>query len=123
MMLARHFDRAFDGFGSGITKEDNVGKTCRAEPLRKLFALRYAIEISDMPKFRRLLGNRADEMRVGVSERVYCYPGREIEIAITIRCNQPRAFATLERKVDARIGRQQITCWGVGVGQDRYSRK
>ena len=41
-----------------------------------------------------------------MSESINCDAGREIEVALALRREQPSALAPLESEVDARIGRQ-----------------
>ena len=41
-----------------------------------------------------------------MSKRINGDAGREIEVALTLRRDQPSALAPLESEVDARIGRQ-----------------
>ena len=48
MVLARHLDGAFHGFGTGIAEEYQIRKACGAEPGRKALGLGNAIEIRNM---------------------------------------------------------------------------
>ena len=43
---------------------------------------------------------------MGMAKSVDCHAGGKIEIALAIGREQPGAFAPLERKIDAGIGRQ-----------------
>ena len=61
-----------------------------------------------MPELLRLLAKRLDEMRMRVAKRVHRHAGREIEIALAIRRDEPSALASLEGDVGAGIGRQQM---------------
>ena len=63
-----------------------------------------------MPELLGLLGDRLDQMRMGVAERVDRHARGEIEIALAVGRDQPSALAPLEGEVDARIGRQQMRC-------------
>ena len=66
-----------------------------------------------MPDPVGLLGDRLDEVRVGMAKCVDRHPGGEIEITLAARRYEPRALAALEGKIDARVGRQQMR--GLGV--------
>ena len=61
---------------------------------------------------RGLLGQRRDEMRMGVAERVDRDAGAEIEISLAVAAVEPGALAPLEGELGARIGRQQWRCHG-----------
>ena len=56
----------------------------------------------------RLRGERLDELRMRVAERVDGDAGGEIEIALAVGGGEPGALAALEREVDAREGRQKM---------------
>jgi hypothetical protein len=49
---------------------------------------------------------RLNEVRMGMAKSVDCHAGGEIEVALAIGREQPWAFAPLEGKIDACIGRQ-----------------
>ena len=61
-----------------------------------------------MPDLLGLLGERLDQLRMGVAERIDRDAGGEIEIALAVGRGEPNALAALEGEVDARIGRQQM---------------
>ena len=106
LIFARHLDRAFDRLGAGILEEHRVGKARRAQPVGQPLAFRNAVQIGDVPELLRLLGQRRDQMRMRVAERIDGDAGGEIEIALAVSREQPSALAPLESEVDARIGRQ-----------------
>ena len=106
MVFAGDLDRAFDGFGSGIVEKHEIREACRAKPLGQPLAFRNAIEIGDVPDLFRLLGQRLDQPRMRVAERVDADAGGKIEIALAAGRGQPGTLAPLESKVDARISRQ-----------------
>ena len=60
-----------------------------------------------MPDLGGLLGQRPDQMRMGVAERVDRDACAEIEIARTVGGDRPGAFATLEGDGRAGIGRHE----------------
>ena len=106
LIFARHLDRAFDRLGAGILEEHGVGKAQGAQPVGELFAFRNAVEVGDVPDFLRLRGQRFDQIRMRVAERVDGNARGEVEIAIAVSRDQPSALAPLESEVDARISRQ-----------------
>ena len=107
LILARHLDDAFHRLGAGIGEEHVVGEARGAQPLGQPLAFRDAIEVGDVPELLRLLGERLDQMRMRVAERIDRDAGGEIEIAVAVGRDQPDALAPLEGEVDTRIGRQQ----------------
>ena len=58
-----------------------------------------------MPELLRLLGQRRDQMRMRMAERVDRDAAAEIEIALALRRGEPSALASLESEVGTRIGR------------------
>jgi len=106
VIFARHLDRAFQRFGTRVLKKDGIGKAGRAKPVGKLLAFRNAIEIGDVPNFVRLLGQRLDQMRMGVSQPIDGDASRKVEIPLTLGRVQPSALAPLESEIDPRIGWQ-----------------
>jgi len=49
-----------------------------------------------VPQLARLRGERGDEVRMGMTERIDGDAGGKIEIAVAVGCDQPNAFAPLE---------------------------
>ena len=62
------------------------------------------VEVGDVPELAGLLGQRRDEMRVAVAERIDGDAGAEIEIALAVVGDQPAALAPLERQGRPREG-------------------
>jgi len=62
-----------------------------------------------------LRGERGDEMRVGVTQRVDGDAGGEIQIALAVGRHEPNAFAPLEGEVDTRESGHQMRCHGFHV--------
>ena len=112
LVFANHLDGAFHRLGAGIAEKNDVGKARVAQPLRDPLGLGNLIQIGDVPHLLRLLGERGDQPRMGVSQRVDGNAGGKIEIAVAVGRDQPCAFAPLESEVDACIGRQQMRCHG-----------
>src|SRR3546814_9714870 len=71
MVLAAQLDAALDRLDPGIAEEDEVGEADRDEPLRQPLLLGDAIEVGGVPQLRRLVLQRRDQMRMGVTERVH----------------------------------------------------
>ncbi len=89
-------------------KKHEIGEALFAQPLGQPLAFRNPVEVGGVPELVGLLGDRLDQMRMGMAERVDRDAGGEIQIALTGRRHQPRALAPLESEVDAGIGRQQM---------------
>ena len=106
LIFARHLDRAFERLGAGIREEHRVGKARLAQPIGQPLAFRNAVQIRDVPDLLGLLGERLDQMRMGMAERVDGDARGEIEVALAIGREQPSALAPLESEVDARVSRQ-----------------
>ena len=70
LIFAGAFDRALDRLGAGIAEEYDVGEACVAQPRRGALGFRNFEEVGDVPELRRLLGERGDQMRVRMTERV-----------------------------------------------------
>ena len=99
MILARHFDRAFQRLGTRVLEKYSVGKTRRAEPVRQLLAFGDPVEIGDVPDLVRLLGQRLDQLRMRVAECINGNAGGKIEVALTLGREQPSALAPLESEI------------------------
>ena len=112
LVFARHLDRAFHRLGAGIAEEHHVGEAGFAQTPRDALGFRNFVKIGDVPHLLRLLGERGDELRMCMPQRIHGNAGGKIEIALAVRGDKPRALAPLEGKVDARIGRQQMRCHG-----------
>ena len=110
LVFARHLDGAFHRLGAGIGEKHDIGEACLAEPLGQPLGLRDSIEIGNVPQLRRLLGDRRDQMRMRVAERVDRDARGEVEVALTVLRDKPCALTPLEREIDPCIGRQQVRC-------------
>ncbi len=101
---ARRLDRAFERLGTGIGEEHLVGEGRRGEPLAEPRLTGDLVEIGDVPQPGGLLGQRSDQMRMAVAERVDGDAAGEIQITLAVGGDQPAAFAALERQRRARKG-------------------
>ena len=108
VILARGLDRAFECLGAGIGEEHQVGERRRAQPFGEPLSLRNAEQVGDVPELLRLLAERLDQMRMRVTERVHRHAGREIEIALAVRRDEPSAVTPLEGEIGARVGGQEM---------------
>ena len=70
LVLARHLDRAFHRLGAGIAEEHHVREARRAQPVGQPLGLGDAVEIGNVPDLLGLLGDRRDQVRMGMAERV-----------------------------------------------------
>ena len=107
--LARGLDRAFHRLGAGIAEEHVVRKARRAQPVAELLLLGHAEQIGDVDRLVRLVGDRLRDLRMRVAERVHRDAGGEVEIALAVRRGEPAAFTVVERKVDPRECRKQMS--------------
>ena len=110
LVLARSLDRALHRLSAGVCEEHQVGEARLAQPRCQPLRLRDAIEVRDVNDLFRLLADRRHDRRMRMAERIDRNPGGEIEVAFSVRCREPRALASLESKVDPRIGRQNMRC-------------
>ncbi len=69
-----------------------------------------------MPQLCRLLLQRCDQMRMGVAQRVHRDAGGEIEIALAVGRDQPRAFAAFEAEIDPGEYGEQMRRGALGHG-------
>ena len=106
LVLAHHLDDAFHRLGAGIGEEHHVGEAHGAQPVGQPLALGNAVEVGDVDDLLGLLGDRLDQMRMRMAERIDRDAGGEIEIALAVGRDQPNALAPLESEVDPRVGRQ-----------------
>ena len=90
---ARGLDRAFHRLGAGIGEEHRVGKGDVDQPLRQPFTLRAAIEIGDMHQSFGLPLDGADQVRIGMTQRVHRDAGGEIEVARAVFSDQVAVLA------------------------------
>ena len=100
----RRLDRAFERLGAGIGEEHLVGEGRRGQPLAEPLLTGDLVEVGDVPEPGGLLGQRRDQMRMAVAERVDRDAAGEIEITLAVGGDQPAAFAALERQRRARKG-------------------
>ena len=104
LIAARGLDRAFHRLGAGIGEEHQIGKACCGKPRAKPFRLRNLEKIGDVPELLALLGQRLDEMGMGMADADDGNAGAEIEIFLAVRRVEPGALAPLESEIEARIG-------------------
>src|SRR3984893_18392208 len=99
VMLARDLDRAFHRFRTGIGEENEISKAVLAESCRQLLAVRALEQVRHVPQLCRLLLQRGDKMRMRMAQRVHRDARGEIEIALAIGGDQPRALAACETEI------------------------
>ena len=68
LVLARHLDGGLVGLGARIGEEHDVREGVLDESPGQLLALRDLVEVRGVPELAGLLGQRLDEMRMGVAE-------------------------------------------------------
>ena len=100
VIFARDLDRAFHRLGAGIGEEHVVGKALFTQPCCKSFAVGALEQVGHVPELGRLLLQRLHQMRMRMAKRIDSDAGGEVEVAIAIGRDQPRALATLESKID-----------------------
>jgi len=69
-----------------------------------------------VPQLGGLLLQRCDQMRMRMTQRIHRDAGGEIEIAIAIGCDQPRAFAALKTEINSGEYGKQMRRGAVGHG-------
>ena len=82
MIAPRGLDRAFNGLGAGIGEEHHSRRRSPRKAAREPLLLGDAVQIGHVPELFRLLGQRLDEMRMGVAERSDRDAGGEVEITL-----------------------------------------
>ena len=116
VIFARDLDRAFHRLGAGIGEEHEVGKALLAQPRREPLAIRALEQVRHVPQLGGLLLQCRDQMRMRMAERIDRDAGGEIEIALAIGRDQPRALAALETEIDPGEYGKQMRRRAVGHG-------
>ena len=96
LVAARRLDGAFERLGAGIGEEHLVGEGGVDQPLAEPALPRNLVEIGDVPELVGLLGQRRDQMRMAVAQRIDGDAAGEIEISLALVGDQPGALATVE---------------------------
>ncbi len=94
VIFARDLDRAFHRLGAGICEKHEIGKALFAQPCREPLAVRALEQVRHVPKLCRLFLQRGDQI-------IHRDARGEIEIALAVGRDQPRAFAALETEIDS----------------------
>ena len=102
---ARHFDRSLVGLSAGIGEENQIGESRLGEAPRKALALGILIEVRNVPQLRALVGQRLDEVGMGVTNRGDRDAGTEVEITLPGDRGEPAALAALESDIGPGIRR------------------
>src|SRR5262249_13192946 len=110
MVTPGRLDRAFDRFRPGIAEKSPVREAHLAETAREPLLILDAVQVRHVPDGLRLLGQRRDETRMGVSKRRYRHAGGEVEIAVAVIGVEIGAFTPREGKLAARIGGKERRC-------------
>ena len=82
VVAPRQLDGALAGFGARIAEEHLVGERGLAQPLGETLLAGDAVEIGAVPQLARLLGQRRDQLGMGMAQRVDGDAAGEIEIAL-----------------------------------------
>ena len=106
-----------------LVKKTMSAKVVVDEALRQALPLRDAEQVRGVPELSGLLGQRRDEMRMGVAERVHRDAAAEVEISLAVARHEPGALAPLEGDVGARIGRQQRRVHGTSPKRPAWRRR
>ncbi|CDX50950.1 hypothetical protein MPL3365_130224 [Mesorhizobium plurifarium] len=89
-------DGAFQRLGARIGEEHLVGESRLDQPLAQPALFRDFVEIGDVPEVGGLLGERRDQMRMAVAERIHRDAAREVKISLALVGDQPSPFPTLK---------------------------
>ena len=98
VVAARRLDGAFQRLGAGIGEEHLVGEGGVRQPFTEPRLPRDLVEIGDMPQFGCLLGERGDQVRMAMAERIHGDAAGEIEISLALFGHQPSALPVVECK-------------------------
>lgn len=96
MIATRGLDRAFQRLGARIREEHLVCKGCVHKPLAQATLAGNLVEVGHMPQTCRLLGERGNQMRMAVAQRVHGDAAGEVEIALAAVRHQPASFTSVE---------------------------
>ena len=85
VIAPRQLDGAFAGLGARVAEEHLVGERHLAQPLGQPLLAGDAVEVGAVPELAGLLGERGDQLGMGVAQRVDGDAAAEIQIALAGR--------------------------------------
>ena len=103
------FVKAFIRFSAAIAEEATAGSDQPNERFGELGLRLGEVKVGNMEKLAGLLEQRVRDLRVGVSEGADRDASAEIEIPATGNVDDVAAFAMIERKIEARVGRDDVS--------------
>ncbi len=116
VILARDLDHALHRLGAGIAEEHEVGEALLAQTRGELVAIRALEQVRHVPQFCRLLLQRRDQVRMAMAQGIHRDARGEVEIAIAIGGDQPRALTAFEAEIDPGEDGEQMRRGAVGHG-------
>ncbi len=106
--LARPLERGFDRLRARVAEERLRAAEDVGELQRQLLHRLGGVEIRDVPQPVELRVRRREWRRVAVAEADDGDAGEQVEIALAVGVDEPRAFAVGERDVEARVGGEEL---------------
>ncbi len=107
MVAARHLEGELAGLRSRIGEEHRVGKSVRHQLGGQHLLPRHPEQVGCVPELAGLVGERLDQLGIGMAERVDRDPRPEIQVSPPILGEQPGPFAPDERDIRPVIGGKQ----------------
>ena len=104
----RQLDRRFIGLATGIAKEHFVHAGVLRQPVGQALLLPDLIKIGDMDETPCLLGERLDQARMGMPERIDGDARERVEIALAVFVKDQRTLSVGERDRQAGVGIHQV---------------
>src|SRR5581483_4609823 len=101
------FDRAFDGFGPAVGKENLLHSGKQAKSFSESALVFVVVEVREMNDFGGLLTNHFHDGRMRMPERVYSQPGHKIQVLLAINVVQKNPFPPGEHDRISVVGREQ----------------
>ena len=102
LIAARHLDRGFHRLEAGIAEKRASREGSGDQLVGQLFLRGNAEMVGDLPDLVGLIGQRLDQLGMGVAQRRHGDAGHQVEIFFAFVREQPGAFATLEDEVSGR---------------------
>ena len=105
---ARELDRRLVRLGAGVAEEHFVHAGQCGKAVGQFFRRRNAIEVGRVQQARRLPGDRSDQRRVIVAQRIDGDPGERVEVAAPLAIGDPASLTVSESHRQAGIGIHQV---------------
>ena len=107
--FARQLEQPFVRFRTAVAKETTARPDQPNECFRELGLRLGEIKIGDVEELSRLLEQRVGDLRIGVAQGANRDATAEIEIAPARHIPDVTSLAVIERQIEARVGRDDIS--------------